>query len=686
MAMRLLEDSNYKLGMVREIPAWMLPAGAVSDSSNMLYDIPGIARQRNATNALSALGAQTAYGTTLGFCYSQDGASTIEELYAGEGKAFGNWDLVSKTTGATTALLTGGVGTVIYGRPCRHFGFVAFPGKLTSATIPRTSIAFAGATVNETFTNTANTTVAAGNPVITLSGADVTTNNVVVGSIVTAGNATNQYIGRVTSLVTLTTFTVWPIPTVAITATAGNFTAQIWTADANGGACCTSFQNRLLYGNTWTTAPITDDRRVHYSGLPTETIPVSTVTYSGAWFMQPYRWALNYFDVPGTDPIVAMEPIDDNNLLILTTQGVILFSGLLATQTVTTAPGITFDISPLNTNAGCLSDLSVQRTPHGIIWASTEGVMLYAGGGKLVDLTDGLINAYWRSLTRNATFAIHGSAYFGGHYIVTGLSGSTTFALAYNLDNGSWAPLAAIDWFYGLNRPSNPSQAYVMRWWDQTAAAPSMTNGQVIRADTIFAADTGATKLDADGNGVAFSLTTRTLTDDAQTERIVRRVSVRSQSAMTAANVTVSAGARIDPLDTTGTESVTLGSLSNTSVLTISGQSNATPIVITTSTNHGLQSEDWVDIHSCTPNTAANGRWKIIVLSNTTFSLNGSSGNGATSATGDAKRVTEQEYVGTTLDIGQGTWVKLDSAGQVNLFQLHGVRVNALEITRGMGR
>src|SRR6185503_17923477 len=103
-------------------------------------------------------------------------------------------------------------------------------------------------------------------------------------------------------------------------------------------------------------------------------------------------------------------------------------------------------------------------------------------------------------------------------------------------DNGSWAPLSAIDWFYGLARPTNPTQVYVHRWWDQTGAAPSMTNGQTLRADTIFNADTTASKIDADGSSVTFSVTSRTLTDDAQTERFVRRLSVRSQSNMTAAN------------------------------------------------------------------------------------------------------------------------------------------------------
>jgi hypothetical protein len=71
------------------------------------------------------------------------------------------------------------------------------------------------------------------------------------------------------------------------------------------------------------------------------------------------------------------------------------------------------------------------------------------------------------------------------------------------------------------------------------------------------------------------------------------------------------------------------------STLTITGATNATPIVITTSAAHGLVSDKIVCITGVTGNTAANGIWKITVLSPTTFliknpiSLQSTVGNGA---------------------------------------------------------
>lgn len=63
--------------------------------------------------------------------------------------------------------------------------------------------------------------------------------------------------------------------------------------------------------------------------------------------------------------------------------------------------------------------------------------------------------------------------------------------------------------------------------------------------------------------------------------------------------------------------------------LTVSGATNASPIVITTSAAHGLATDDVVTIASVGGNTAANGTFKITKLTSTTFSLNGSTGNAA---------------------------------------------------------
>lgn len=71
----------------------------------------------------------------------------------------------------------------------------------------------------------------------------------------------------------------------------------------------------------------------------------------------------------------------------------------------------------------------------------------------------------------------------------------------------------------------------------------------------------------------------------------------------------------------------------------VSNATNATPIVVTTAT-HSYTTGQSVVINGVLGNTAANGTWRIIVLSATTFSLVGSVGNGAWTSGGTSNTVT----------------------------------------------
>lgn len=94
--------------------------------------------------------------------------------------------------------------------------------------------------------------------------------------------------------------------------------------------------------------------------------------------------------------------------------------------------------------------------------------------------------------------------------------------------------------------------------------------------------------------------------------------------------------------------------------LAISDASNATPIVITTGSAHGLTTGDEVLIRGVLGNTAANGVWKVTVLTSTTFSLNGSVGNGAYSAGADyVVKLNVYEFLG---DIAAGARIAISSA------------------------
>lgn len=81
---------------------------------------------------------------------------------------------------------------------------------------------------------------------------------------------------------------------------------------------------------------------------------------------------------------------------------------------------------------------------------------------------------------------------------------------------------------------------------------------------------------------------------------------------------------------------LTLTRRNATGDLEITGATNATPIVITTGTNHNLRTGRRVRVFGVLGNTAADGTWSITRLSDTTFELDGSAGNGAYTSGGTA--------------------------------------------------
>lgn len=91
----------------------------------------------------------------------------------------------------------------------------------------------------------------------------------------------------------------------------------------------------------------------------------------------------------------------------------------------------------------------------------------------------------------------------------------------------------------------------------------------------------------------------------------------------------------------------------------ITTATNASPIVITTSSAHGWATGAVITVSGAQGNTAANGSWTITVLSTTSFSLNGSTGNGAYTGNGVATYYVD---LGTISSINSNTSITLTSA------------------------
>lgn len=72
----------------------------------------------------------------------------------------------------------------------------------------------------------------------------------------------------------------------------------------------------------------------------------------------------------------------------------------------------------------------------------------------------------------------------------------------------------------------------------------------------------------------------------------------------------------------------------------IASSTNASPIVVTTSTTHAFKVGQTVTISAHTTNTAANGTWVVSAISSNTLTLSGSTGNGVGGATGTVSLLT----------------------------------------------
>lgn len=81
-------------------------------------------------------------------------------------------------------------------------------------------------------------------------------------------------------------------------------------------------------------------------------------------------------------------------------------------------------------------------------------------------------------------------------------------------------------------------------------------------------------------------------------------------------------------------------------LISVTGATNATPIVITVAANSGLKSGDRLAIAGVTGNTAANGEWTLAAVTATTFQLLGSVGNGTFGGTVRAAQIFDTTPLG----------------------------------------
>jgi hypothetical protein len=532
--------------MVSDAPSSVPIDGSVVLASDVVFDKPGAIRKRGAITSPT--------GSTITPTLVQIGAfqsGTLENtkaIYGLPATAVSvglKVNSIDTSTGAFTALaaqIAAHSSAIVSGRPFRHFANLVFPQRTTNGAIYDGPIYVGGAISNKAnVTGTAGTLTIGSDLITGLAGINPTTQMELGGYVYITDGSTpkNVYLGRVTELTSSTSCKVEPAPTISFTATSvafqtsWNHNAVAGVGVARSGSVGCSFQNRILLGNVYdwgSGTPAIRPRRVIYTILPNETSSLdatgSTQTTQG--YKQLLRTAFednNFFEVPSADPITALAPIGEGELIIFTKSECFRLTGTLVTQNASTEPGAPpFDVRKISSTIGCISENSIQQTPRGLIFAAKDGVYAY-DGSQFRPLMQGKIQNDYQ--THVASVTTIGSAQPSqNHYFLSFSTGSYGYLV--NLDTLAWSsPSGGSQCIW--DSVQDPTATYTRIWairWFNTASPANQVGGQLVRiSEMMNVSNPGST--DSDGTTVQGLVVTRYYTEgDSETLKNWRRVQI----------------------------------------------------------------------------------------------------------------------------------------------------------------
>jgi hypothetical protein len=533
--------NDFSAGMMVDPLPGQLPEKAVADALDVLFDTPGMVRTRSGTSSPTA-SALTAVANSIGTILGSNVALPYGMKTNG---TLGIFDVngVFRDLGTSAA-------PNYTGRPVQFLGNLLFPSYNGSSQSFVMTVGGADDTGFNTYSPPAGTvaTVTAGSSQVNFTAGAFDTSTQINGNqyiLITnsASSATREiYLGRFQASAPHV-IVVDPVPTRSFTATqgasVGTFVQSVYSsfdlaANPNsqltyGAKCAAVHQNRVLLGNvgqfnTSTSLNQPYPRRVFYSILPNEAPSANTNAQGQSWMFRESIEANNYFEIGGGDPIVALVPIDDNELLVFTNTSAWRLTGYLATRVSNDAGGVTFDLHPIPGAPGLLHERAWQQTPHGVILASDDDLYLYSGG-RFQHLLGAANSQYWRGLLRNRVLL--GSHLLNDDYYVvsvgtdgaSGGGGGATTTLAYHIPTRTLSRLSGntLVLFDAVRNPFKQQKRIGLRWWDTTLTAPSMTGGQVVYTDGVTSTGISSAP-DVDAHVIAASLTTRVYDEGSPTQ------------------------------------------------------------------------------------------------------------------------------------------------------------------------
>ena len=700
--MRRHTHRGFDLGLTSDYIASEVPEGGLAVARNVVFDRRGRVRQRSAMATLNGSASIPYLEWIEGLDYT-DGPSgsvdTTQRIYGlGGAGIYG----VSDTSGLGTLLAS--QSNPVTGRPFKYFGSLILPSR-NPYVVAGSPAGAAGATFGA-----ASCSATKGSPVVTVN----STTGVNRGDMIAISRTSapkQLYIGRVVHVIGGTTMHVFPTPNATIAGADGSALPIRQYADIGvpylsmSPLCGCAWQNRILMalsggqssdGGTPTFQHL---NRIVYSVLLGERLPPDAISgtvensnWSGQDIVGMPGWGysgyprFNYIDVTAIEGVInLLSPISQNELLVYSDRECYRISGILTTNRgdLQGSYAIRQDRA---SSIGCLNEHTMQRTPDGVIVAALQGVYMYRNGNFL-PLMSGKVQREWQAFVRDGgggTSRFFSSAYVQAwnQYQVT-VYNNALKSWWCDLNTGVWSTGPdvagkAVAWA-SCSRPGKSAQTLAALWqvpFDGASAA-SITGGSVVRYDTQFDNVQGAASAtEPDGTNVDYSITTGLLMEEGEARRRMYLEATIDYIAGDTVLVTVGTG----DADGIGPDTIQK-SIGATKTLTPTAVSNTTPIQITTPANN-LQPGQMVRVSGVTGNTAANGLWKITFINNTTFTLNGSAGNGAAGALGTVSPVKQWFLDLRKLSSAPGIQFNFANNGP-GFFELHAISylTEALELT-----
>lgn len=446
--------NDFSKGVMRDVPAYKLPEGYVWEAQNVFITREGSLQKRFGVRLCTntqQITSTSSHLQAIGFAGGV--ALTTPMLYVGanDGTTAKFWSTPAGTPPLTLVpASTSGFDSTVKGTPgvpTLYSGQSIFPVFTQSVVLSGINSPFVALGGTDLQTSRPAQATSAGSVTVTANSRAMTLATPVTGmspgQYIHVAGASNEYTGRIITVVSTTSIEVEQVPTTTFTGTGSIYTAAVMcgtrietgstAAQIPGSAeCLTVYQNRIVCGGVVFPGFVDSYQAntIQWSTLFTSGQDSPVTGSDGLVPFTKAGWPKRNFErFNNLNKIVALVPYGINQLIVFADNGIAVVSGGLGTITADSSSS-SYSVKYLSTDVGCLSGRSVQVTPYGVVFASRDGIYI-TDGNSLTNILNGkLASEYSNAITKIGLFGwgaatqATGSALLDNRIYMFGITGT----------------------------------------------------------------------------------------------------------------------------------------------------------------------------------------------------------------------------------------------------------------------